>query len=254
MTREEALKTLSDRGASPIYLAVNGSAAYGLQEDSSDFDILGVSVPPLDHYFGTKTFGSDGTREIRDGDLDAVVYECRKAIRLLSNQNPNCLSLLYVRDSDVLFSSPAGDLLRANRHLFLTQNVCRTFIGYATSALKKMGAPNGPTGSMGKRRKEYIERFGFDCKDAVCLVRLLRMGYEILTTGEVNVCRTGLDADELKEIKRGNWSLEQVKFEAESGFAQVRDAEAASTLPREIDREAINRLCVEVVRIGLGLA
>ena len=254
MTREEALKTFKKHELHAIYIAVNGSMASGTEiASSSDFDVIGVSVPPLPYYFGLTNFGSDGTKEIRDGDLDSVVYEARKMIRLLSNANPNTIFSLFTRPEDILLCTDAGRLLLDNRRLFLTTKIATTFMGYATSALKKMGAANGPTGDMGAKRKANIEKFGFDCKDASQLVRLLRCGEEILRTGQVNFYRGGIDAEEIKDIKRGDWTLERVQAEADAGFERIRAAEQDSKLPREIDREAVNDLCVEVVRLGLRL-
>ena len=252
MTREDALKTLTERAAHAVYVVVNGSEAHGTAlKDSSDFDVLGVAVPPLDFYFGTRKYGNDGTKEVREGDLDAVVYEMRKVCRLLAGQNPNTLMMLFTREEDVLLTSAAGETLRANRDLFVTANVATTFMGYATSAIKKMGATDGPTGDMGAKRKAYVEEFGYDCKDACHLVRLLRMGEEILLTGQVNVWRGDLDADELKAIKQGQWSLERVKSEAEQGFARVKAAEQATSLPKEVNHDAVNALCMKVVELAL---
>jgi predicted nucleotidyltransferase len=49
---------------------------------------------------------------------------------------------------------------------------------------------------------------GYDTKHALHLVRLLRMGYEILTTGKVNVRRP--DAEELLAIRNGRYSLDEL--------------------------------------------
>jgi len=49
---------------------------------------------------------------------------------------------------------------------------------------------------------------GFDTKHALHLVRLLRMGYEILTTGKVIVRRP--DAEELLAIRNGLYSLDEL--------------------------------------------
>lgn len=50
---------------------------------------------------------------------------------------------------------------------------------------------------------------------------LLPMGAEFLESGHLRVYRTK-DAEELKEIKRGGWTLDQVKAEAERLFAGSR--------------------------------
>ena len=251
MTRQEVLKTLVDHAAHPIYVAVNGSESQGTAiSGTSDFDVIGVSVPPLDNYFGLSEYGSRGTKEIREGDLDAVMFEARKAVRLLANNNPNCLMMLFVRPEDILFCNRAGQYLLDHREMFLTSKVEDSFLGYATSSLGKMGAVNGPTGDMGAKRKLSVEQFGYDVKDACHLIRLVRMGEEILLTGKVNVWRGGIDADELMAIKRGEWSFGKVQAVANEGFERVRAASAATKLPKEIDYKKINDICVRVVELA----
>jgi hypothetical protein len=52
------------------------------------------------------------------------------------------------------------------------------------------------------------ETFGYDGKNALHLVRLMKMGAEILETGIVNVKRP--DAAELLAIRNGSWSYEEL--------------------------------------------
>jgi len=86
------------------------------------------------------------------------------------------------------------------------------------------------SGYMGEKRKGMVRKFGYDTKNAAHLIRLLRMGTEFMQTGELKVFRSE-DAQELIDIKKGNWSLEQVKETAEKGFALAHDAKEATTLP-----------------------
>lgn len=57
-------------------------------------------------------------------------------------------------------------------------------------------------------RHELEVNFGYDTKHAMHLVRLMRMGEEILTTGEVLVKRP--DAKELLDIRAGKWTLDEL--------------------------------------------
>lgn len=99
-------------------------------------------------------------------------------------------------------------------------------------------------------RRELEEKSGYDTKHASHLVRLMRMGYEILTTGEVIVKRP--DREELLAIKNGAWSYEKVmeykdeiesKLEAEYARQKQLVAEGKPTpLPREVNKEKLNAL------------
>jgi len=108
------------------------------------------------------------------------------------------------------------------------------------------------SGYMGEKRKAMVRKYKYDVKNAAHLIRLLRMGSEFLTTGKLGVYRTE-DAEELKAIKQGAWTLEQVKAEAESLFAGIEAARAASPLPLGPDRDAANRLLIEIHRAVLGI-
>ena len=108
------------------------------------------------------------------------------------------------------------------------------------------------SGYMGEKRKAMVRKYQYDVKNAAHLIRLLRMGSEFITTGNLQVYRT-TDADELKVIKRGGWTLGQVKAEAERLFAGVEAARASSPLPPKPNVEAANDLLIELHRRFLGL-
>ena len=234
-----------------ILHAYRGSIAHGLfippddPMSTDDVDTMAVCVPDREHYLGLRQYGSRGTKEVKRGSLDVVVYEARKAISLLAKGNPNVLSLLYVEPEHVIKMTLAGRLLVENRAHFVGRHVHRSFCGYASAQLKKMER-SACQGYMGEKRREIVRRFGYDVKNAAHLVRLLRMGTEYLRTGRLQVCRRD-DADDLMAIKRGEWSLEAVKAEADRLFGEARQAYEQSHLPDRPDMEAINALCVRVV-------
>lgn len=101
--------------------------------------------------------------------------------------------------------------------------------------------------SRNKKRAAFEEKYHYDPKHAMHLVRLCRMGTEILSTGKVNVDRTGIDADELKAIRNGAWTYEQVEQYANDMDAKMGELYEKSTLRRSPDNETIERTCIEVV-------
>ena len=109
------------------------------------------------------------------------------------------------------------------------------------------------SGYMGEKRKAMVRRYQYDVKNAAHLIRLLRMGTEFLGTGRLQVYRTA-DAEELKLIKRGGWTLEQVKAEAERLFAGVAPARERSPLRPTPDTAAANALLIDIHRRILGLS
>lgn len=105
-------------------------------------------------------------------------------------------------------------------------------------------------------RRALEEKSGYDTKHASHLVRLMRMGYEILKDGKVIVNRVGVDADELLAIKNGSWTFDQVmqfkeemerKLEAEYIYQKQLIADGKPTpLRREVDKTRLNNLYHEL--------
>ena len=109
------------------------------------------------------------------------------------------------------------------------------------------------SGYMGEKRKAMVRKYQYDVKNAAHLIRLLRMGIEFLETGQLKVFRTS-DADELKRIKRGGWTLDQVKEQAEQLFGRIEEARARSPLPPRPDETAANALLMDIHLRVLGPA
>jgi predicted nucleotidyltransferase len=99
-------------------------------------------------------------------------------------------------------------------------------------------------------RAELEAQFGYDTKHAQHLVRLLRMGLEILRDGQVRVRRP--DAEELAAIRAGVWSFDELIANAEALAASVGDAARTSALPEHPDEARLDALCAELVESALG--
>ena len=290
-----------------VSLCWRGSVAHGMYVPKSDpdsiddKDVMGVYIAALEHYLG---FGGKDVYEQWEGEWDCVFYELRKFTGLLLNSNPNVLSLLWLKPNGIIYESPLGQRLRANRDLFVTKKAYHSFSGYAHAQFKKMISfnqeaqalmaqledqllsfgidpesadastslltPNGEPfvgatsemmelvkryrgernryysgGYMGKKRRELVRRVGYDAKNAAHLIRLLRMGIEFLTEGTLHVER--VDGPELLDIKRGEWSLDRVKMEAERLFQLAQEAYVRSSLPAEPEHKKAELLCVEMI-------
>lgn len=227
-----------------------GSIAHNMYIPNSDpdsiddKDTMAICVPPKEYFLGVKQYGSRGTRELKRDEWDIVIYEVRKAVSLLMKGNPNVLSMLWVEPNHYIKLTAAGQLLLSHRSLFAGRHVYRSFVGYSYSQLKKMET-HERHGHMGAKRKELIARFGYDTKNAAHLIRLLRMGIEFLRDGELYVLRH--DAPQLLDIKRGEWSLTEVKAESDRLFKVVEETYLNSKLPAKPDKDKVNSLCVDIV-------
>jgi uncharacterized protein len=235
-----------------ILLGYMGSIAHGtyIPKDNpdsiDDIDIMGVCIAPENVYMGLKKFEQ---KEAKYKEYDCVTYEIKKMFSLLLKQNPNVLGLLWLQEKDYIYKSPAGKQIIDNKTIFVSKEAYHSFSGYAYGQLHRM-EHLACKGYMGQKRKQLVDKFGYDCKNAAHLIRLLRMGIEFLTDGELRVFRQ--DNDELKDIKSGKWSLEKVKREAEQLFVLAREAYVRSPLPPMPDHTRAEELLISILRYKLG--
>lgn len=103
-----------------------------------------------------------------------------------------------------------------------------------------------PNGVLVTRRNGHVAFHG-NSKHAMHLVRLCRMGAEILEAGKVNVDRTNIDAEELKSIRDGAWSYDKVEQYAHDMDKQLGELYKASKLPHSPDREYVEDVIYQVI-------
>lgn len=93
-------------------------------------------------------------------------------------------------------------------------------------------------------------KYGYDTKHAYHLVRLLRMGSEILRDGSVVVKRP--DKDELLDIRHGKYTYQELLVMAEDLKADVDRTLISSPLPKEVDMEEINKKQMDIIDICIN--
>lgn len=238
-----------------ILLGYRGSIAHGMYipnkdpNSIDDKDIMGIFIAPKDYYVGIKNIRE--TKEKFICEWDSVCYELKKMINLLLKGNPNVLSLLWLKDNYIIYNTKYGELLRDNKNLFVSKKVYHSFVGYAYGQFHRMTHFKFE-GYMGEKRKNLVEKYGYDCKNAAHLIRLLKMGIEFLNEGILYVERE-LDANYLLEIKKGEWTFENVKKEADRLFKLCEESYVHSKLPNEANIKAINNLCIDIISNYYGV-
>jgi len=104
------------------------------------------------------------------------------------------------------------------------------------------------------KRAEIEEKYKYDTKHSTHLVRLLRMGVEILEKGEVLVDRKDAgDADDLIAIRNGSMTYEEIVEYAEYVESMLDDLYNKSKLRHSPDRKKINELYMNIVSKKLGI-
>jgi len=245
-----------------ILLGYRGSISHNMYIPNTDpnsvddIDLIGVFLASPDFYIGVKDpdvpkkLQEKGTREIKkviDGVLwDCVYYELRKFVTLLLKGNPNVMSFLWIKREHYLDIAKHGEMILQNRYAFLGKDrLYESFTGYAHGQALKMEHFQ-TEGYMGKKRKRLVRKYGYDISQAAHVIRILLTGTELLKTGDMEVFRTK-DVDMLLDIKRGNWSLEDVKKLAEKLFKEAEVEYKRSTLPEKADYHRANIMAINIL-------
>ncbi len=88
---------------------------------------------------------------------------------------------------------------------------------------------------------------GYDTKHAMHLVRLMRMGLEVLAAGELRVRRH--DAAELAAIRDGALPFDALLDQVEAMRAAIERAAEVTTLPPDVDHDAVDALLMTVLGV-----
>ena len=94
-------------------------------------------------------------------------------------------------------------------------------------------------------RASLEREHGYDTKHAMHLVRLMRMGLEVLETGGLQVRRH--DAEELLAIRDGAMSFDELLAAAAGLREAMERAVATTTLPDDVDRSRVDALAIALM-------
>ena len=144
----------------------------------------------------------------------------------------------------VLHQTRVSTLVRERRRQFLHKGAWPKFKGYAYAQLHKL-TNKTPTG----KRAELVAKYGYDTKYAYHIVRLLGEVEQILTEGDIDLRR---DAEQLKSIRRGDWSEAELRAWAASKERDLERTFATSSLPATPDEPAIRRLLLDCLEDHYG--
>jgi len=213
-------------GRRTVLAVVVGSRAYGLDGPDSDHDRRGVFVAP------TRAFWRlDKPPTHVDGPAaEQFSWEFERLCVLALQGNPTVLEVLWSPLIEVITAD--GEGLLASRRAFLSRRVAQTYGNYARDQLERVAARRERTGQTNH-------------KQAMHMIRLLVAGAHVLRTGEILVDVRYL-RDRLLAVRRGELAWEAVAAWAADLLAELADAAAATVLPDEPDRDAVDRLLTAV--------
>jgi uncharacterized protein len=236
-----------------------GSFAYGVADDDSDIDIVGFTIPPKEIIFPHLSgviygFGYQGEKfnqwqmhHIMDDnkkEYDISIFSIIKFFSLCMDNNPDKIDTLFIPRSCITHITHVGNLVRENRKIFLHKGSWHRFRGYAFQQMSKMKNKN-PVG----KRKELIEKYGYDTKFAYHVVRLLNEAEQILENGDLDLRR---DKEQLKSIKKGDSSLKEIQEYFDHKEKILEKLYHESKLPKSPDESKIKELLLNCLEHHYG--
>jgi len=132
-------KFISERckNATPLFITLRGSHAYGTNIATSDYDYAGVYIQNMDDILG-----DNYKEQINDDKNDTVFYELKRFIELLATANPTMIELLNTPEDCIIYKHPAFDAILAEKSKFITKKCKQSFGGYAKQQISKAKGQN----------------------------------------------------------------------------------------------------------------
>lgn len=235
-----------------IHLYVGGSALHGAKVSGyDDLDIYGVYVEPPEKILGVDAYEhfvwstSGPDRKNDASDIDITLYGLRKWANLACKGNPSILHALFAKNT---LTAPAGEFdtwfnaVQKYRFEFLCRDHYKAFLGFASAQLMRM------TGARSRNvtRPDLVEKYGYDTKFAMHIIRLLVECEELMRTGEITL--PSPEKDLLIGIRNGEHTEEWVIRNATERFESCKAAEATSPLRPQIDRNLISKVIADAYR------
>ncbi len=156
-----------------IVKAYDGSIAYGTNTLTSDIDIRGIfcadPVNILTPFFPVR-------ESVDSSEEDTKYYELSHFMKLCLDCNPNILNLLWCSLEHIIYTTPAYDLLRENRHKLLSSKIAFTTSGYGMSQLHRLKNHskwiNNPQPKETPKPKDFISLIQYFGKDKMLKLNL----------------------------------------------------------------------------------
>lgn len=240
------------------YLTITGSEAYGVPKRESDYDLYGFTIPPEEEIFPhlkgeipgfgrqTRRFEQWQEHHIQHGEkqYDFAIYSIVKYFQLCMENNPNMVDSLFTPQDCVVYITRIGQMVRENRRMFLHKGAWHKFKGYAYSQMHKMKLKKREG-----KRKEIVDKYGYDVKFAYHIVRLLNEIEQILTRGDLDLQK---DNEQLKAIRRGEWTEQQVIDHFINKERHLEELYKESGLPGYPDEQKIKALLLQCLEQHYG--
>jgi hypothetical protein len=274
---------LNDKKYFPEYLAISGSNLYGTDTEESDIDSVGYVVPPFNYGLGGKEFTCKQLKTtdakvyslayylqlIISGDplLTESLFIPKQLIVKSSSIHEKVLSLKSDLISNNIYNRILGYsrsewrkamglkyveeprtkteeevIAHIRKTFFLNKEKMDSLISILMEDKESKLVSSIP--SVGSRRKEEYEKYGYCVKSASHSIRLVEELYELITTGEMIFPRP--NAEYLLDVKKGRIKKEEVDKVYHALVEKTEKVREDSVLPDQPNQKWIWSVCSEI--------
>jgi hypothetical protein len=156
---------------------------------------------------------------------------------LAAKGNPSALHFLF---APLEFTTDAWEHFSVRPEIFLAKGHVKPFLGFADDQMKRL---LGQKGQKNVHRAELEHKHGYDTKYAMHVIRLYGEAKELMENGRITLPRP--NRHELIEIRKGKYSLSEIRELGAQLESEALAAQASSPLPDEVDRDAISVLLAD---------
>lgn len=227
-----------------------GSTLPGLNvPGKDDRDEMGVCIESVEGAIGFSEFEqfiyrSAAEREgkhdapSQPGDLDLTIYSLRKFLRLAMQGNPQLVQLLFVPSNMWIKGDARGSQLQELAPLIISKQAGHRYLGYLEAQRQRL---LGERGQKKVNRPELEEKFGFDTKYAMHILRLGFQGLELMSTGKLTFPMPEPDRQFCYATRMGEVPLNDVLTKAGELEREIKDLISNGPLQAKPDVDAIEQ-------------
>jgi predicted nucleotidyltransferase len=157
---------------------IAGSHLYGLSTPESDVDKRGVFL----NTDPGKILGLERFEVLKKSNEDTVYFELVHYLHGLKKTNTQMVEMIFAEESDFVFLSDEFKQIREQKYnLIDSEYLYKSLLGYIQNENKLANGER--TGSLGSKRKNTLDAFGYSPKNFSHLFRLSFCGQTFFETG-----------------------------------------------------------------------
>lgn len=232
-----------------------GSTLHGLNvPGTDDSDEVGICIEDIDAAIGFSEFEQfiyrtaaerEGKHDApsQAGDLDLTIFSLRKFLRLAMQGNPQIIQCLFVPSSLCLKRDARGAQLQELAPLIVSRHCGARYLGYLEAQRQRL---LGERGQKRNNRPALEEKFGYDTKYAMHILRLGFQGVELMSTGKLTLPIVEKDRAFVYAVRCGEMPIQDALTKAGELERQIKDLLLDAPIPAEPAREAVQAWMVSM--------